>query len=90
MIVHDNLCGVVEKEIVVDPCKCVKVEFINLHNVDHCQYPNSQTNTAFISLSITGTDSYSVQWSTGATILAIFYLILQRLKVGTLLMGVGL
>ncbi len=67
VIVHDNLCGVVEKEIVVDPCKCIKVELDYLHNVDHCQYPNSQTNTGSIGLSITGTNSYAVQWSTGAT-----------------------
>ncbi len=71
VIVHDNLCGVVEKEIVVDPCKCIKVELDYLHNVDHCQYPNSQTNTGSIGLSITGTNTYSVQWSTGATGLTI-------------------
>lgn len=67
VIVHDNLCGFVEKEIVVDPCKCIRVELFNLGNVSECWHPNGQKNDGFISLEITGTSDYSIQWSNGET-----------------------
>ncbi|MFZ1705388.1 MAG: T9SS type A sorting domain-containing protein [Saprospiraceae bacterium] len=67
VIVTDDLCGTAEYELNVDPCKCINVNLVYKQNVSECSYPTYQTNTGAITISVNGTNDYSVSWSNGAT-----------------------
>lgn len=67
VIVTDELCGTAVYEIEVDPCKCLKVNLEWKQNVTECSYPEFQTNSGALTISVTGTNDYNVRWSNGST-----------------------
>lgn len=74
-VVHDDLCGIAEVTILVDPCTCITIEEISHKNVSQCggndpdvypPPPSWESCDGMLSVAVTGTNNYTINWSNGA------------------------
>jgi hypothetical protein len=75
VIVTDYLCGTASTTIDVDPCQCFEVEVSDFHNVSMCggfddtnpPPPPYDECDGSATITVTGSSTYSVQWSNGSS-----------------------